>query len=204
MNRTDERVLEAAIRLFAHRGYHGTSIRRITREAGANLGAVTYHFGGKRSLYEAALERAVGPVAERVAACALGQEDALERLAGVMAVFFDYLGERPEVPQLMLQEVVVGRLPPAGALGAIRGVLGAIAGLIEEGQAAGLVGPGDPRLLAVSVLSQPLHLALTARLVVDMDPHEPAARARLLEHARSFVRRGLAPAGVPVGPGESE
>jgi AcrR family transcriptional regulator len=189
---TPERILEAAIRLFAHQGYNGTSIRQITREAGANLGAVTYHFGGKRQLYGRALERCIGPIAERVErAAGTGSGDALERLEGVVALFFDYLRERPELPQLLLQETVAGRLPPAGALALIRGLLASIAGLVAEGQGAGLVRAGDARLLAVSVVSQPLHLSLATRLAVDMDPHEPAFRATLLDHARGFIRRGL-------------
>jgi AcrR family transcriptional regulator len=199
---TDERVLEVAIRLFAEHGYNGTSIRQITRAADANLGAVTYHFGGKRALYGAALERCIGPLAERVRSAASsggdgqgegeGEGDPLARLDRVVGLFFDYLRERPELPQLMLQETVAGRQPPAGALKLVRGVLAAIAGLITEAQSAGAVRAGDARLLAVSVVSQPLHLTLTARLVAGVDPDEAESRARLLAHARSFIRQGLA------------
>jgi TetR/AcrR family transcriptional regulator len=189
---TDERVLEVAIRLFAQHGYNGTSIRQITQAADANLGAVTYHFGGKRALYGAALERCIGPLAERVrTAAGSGEGDPLARMDRVVGLFFDYLRERPELPQLMLQETVAGRLPPAGALKLVRGVLAAIAGLVAEAQAAGQARAGDPSLLAVSVVSQPLHLTLAARLVAGVDPDEPESRARLLAHARSFIRRGL-------------
>jgi AcrR family transcriptional regulator len=189
---TDERVLEVAIRLFARQGYNGTSIREITREAGANLGAVTYHFGGKRELYGRALERCIGPIAERVRTVASSAEgDAMSRLERVVALFFDYLRERPELPQLMLQETVAGRTPPLGALGLLRQVLGALAGLIAEGQATGQVRAGDPRLLAVSVMSQPLHLTLVSRLAMEVDPHEPESRSVLLEHARGFIQHGL-------------
>jgi AcrR family transcriptional regulator len=199
---TDERVLEVAIGLFARQGYNGTSIRQITREAGANLGAVTYHFGGKRELYGRALERCIGPIAERVveAATATDGGDATARLERVVALFFDYLRERPELPQLMLQETVAGRTPPPGALKLLRQVLGALAGLIAEGQAAGRVRSGDPRLLAVSVMSQPLHLSLASRLVMEMDPHDPRFRSALLEHARGFIQHGLSrPAGSRTG-----
>jgi hypothetical protein len=108
-----------------------------------------------------------------------------------VALFFDYLRERPELPQLMLQETVAGRTPPLGALGLVRQVLGALAGLIAEGQAAGQVRAGDPRLLAVSVISQPLHLTLVSRLAMEVDPHEPECRSVLLEHARGFIQHGL-------------
>ncbi len=46
-----ERLLDAAEQLFARAGYAGTSVREITREAGCNVAAVNYHFGGKLDLY---------------------------------------------------------------------------------------------------------------------------------------------------------
>jgi AcrR family transcriptional regulator len=201
---TDERVIEAAIGLFARQGYNGTSIREITRAADANLGAVTYHFGGKRALYGQALERCIGPLAERVATAARGAGGAIARLEAVMEVYFDYLHERPELPQLMLQETVAGRAPPAGALKLVRSMLAAIAAVIEEGQAAGEIAAGEARLLAVSVVSQPLHLTLATSLLDQADATLPAARGRLLEHARAFIRSGLSPAGAATEPmGES-
>ena len=48
---TRERILSVAERLFAQRGYEATSVRDITAEAGCNVAAVNYHFGGKQNLY---------------------------------------------------------------------------------------------------------------------------------------------------------
>jgi len=49
---TRERLLDAAEKLFCQKGFEGTSIRDITAEAGCNIAAVNYHFGGKEKLYE--------------------------------------------------------------------------------------------------------------------------------------------------------
>jgi TetR/AcrR family transcriptional regulator, regulator of cefoperazone and chloramphenicol sensitivity len=49
--RTRERLLAVAEQLFAERGYRAASVRDITTAARCNLAAVTYHFGGKASLY---------------------------------------------------------------------------------------------------------------------------------------------------------
>src|SRR5437867_3300272 len=48
---TAARLLAAATDLFAARGFAGTSIREIAERAGANVAAVHYHYGSKRSLY---------------------------------------------------------------------------------------------------------------------------------------------------------
>jgi AcrR family transcriptional regulator len=48
---THERILEAAQKFFAEKGFDATSVRDITAEAGCNVAAVNYHFGGKENLY---------------------------------------------------------------------------------------------------------------------------------------------------------
>lgn len=53
MTQTAEHVRAAAMRLFAEFGYAGTSVRAICKAAGANVNAVSYHFGGKQALYQA-------------------------------------------------------------------------------------------------------------------------------------------------------
>lgn len=50
---TRARLLEAAGRLFAEQGFHAVSVRAIVAAADVNLGAVNYHFGSKRALFEA-------------------------------------------------------------------------------------------------------------------------------------------------------
>ncbi len=61
---TRERLLLAATRLFADSGYRGASVRDICNQAGANPGAVSYHFGGKRQLYRSVLRQAASVLAE--------------------------------------------------------------------------------------------------------------------------------------------
>lgn len=51
---TRNRVLEAAGRVFADRGFEAATIRSICDLAGANIAAVNYYFNDKKSLYLAA------------------------------------------------------------------------------------------------------------------------------------------------------
>ena len=60
---TRERIIQAATDLFAESGFRGASVRDICNLAGANPGAVSYHFGGKRQLYRAVLRRAAAELA---------------------------------------------------------------------------------------------------------------------------------------------
>ena len=53
---TRERLLAAAERLFADRGFKKVTVRDICREARANVAAVNYHFGDKLGLYREVMQ----------------------------------------------------------------------------------------------------------------------------------------------------
>jgi AcrR family transcriptional regulator len=61
---TRERIMKAAERLFAERGYDGTSIRAIVAKARVNQAAINYHFAGKDGLYREVLAAAFGALTE--------------------------------------------------------------------------------------------------------------------------------------------
>ena len=56
---TRQRLIEAAARLFAERGFSKVTVREICRSARANVAAVNYHFGGKKGLYDEIVQAAI-------------------------------------------------------------------------------------------------------------------------------------------------
>jgi AcrR family transcriptional regulator len=73
---TPARLLEAAARLFAERGYERTTIRDIALRAGANVAAGHYHFGSKQDLYLEVARAQFGEVSARLAARGSAPSDA--------------------------------------------------------------------------------------------------------------------------------
>jgi len=61
---TRERIMKAAERLFAERGYDGTSVRGIVAKARVNQAAINYHFDGKDGLYREVLRAAFRALTE--------------------------------------------------------------------------------------------------------------------------------------------
>jgi AcrR family transcriptional regulator len=59
-------LIDAAIRLFAERGYDAVSTRDIADLAAANIGSIAYHFGGKPGLRLACAEHVMANIAETV------------------------------------------------------------------------------------------------------------------------------------------
>lgn len=57
MDETKERILTAAMKLFAADGLDGVTTREICREAGVNGALVNYHYGTKEKLYGECMRR---------------------------------------------------------------------------------------------------------------------------------------------------
>ena len=62
-----ERLLMAALRLFADQGFARTSTREIAQAAGANVAAIRYYFGDKEGLYRAAFIEPMGSARDDIA-----------------------------------------------------------------------------------------------------------------------------------------
>lgn len=53
---TKDKILNAAIPIFANRGFDDATVREICESAGVNQAAINYHFGDKQSLYAEAVK----------------------------------------------------------------------------------------------------------------------------------------------------
>jgi AcrR family transcriptional regulator len=62
---TKEQIISVAKRLFAERGFAGTTLRNVIGEADVNLAAVHYHFGSKEELFRAVVQRFARPIVEQ-------------------------------------------------------------------------------------------------------------------------------------------
>ena len=51
-----QQILKAAIHLFARKGFSATGVREIARDAKVNIAMISYYFGSKRGILEAALD----------------------------------------------------------------------------------------------------------------------------------------------------
>jgi AcrR family transcriptional regulator len=79
--------MDAALDLLAERGEDGVTLRALTDAAGANVAAVSYHFGSLHALCDAAVEQALERYldAQEEAVGALGPGSTLEEVAAAFA-----------------------------------------------------------------------------------------------------------------------
>src|SRR3954453_13585744 len=85
--RTRTQLMGAALDLIAEHGEEGVTLRELTDAAGANVAAVSYHFGSLKSLFDAAIENALEQYldAQQAAVSAVPPEATLEEVAAAFA-----------------------------------------------------------------------------------------------------------------------
>ena len=102
---TPERILDVAERLFAQKGFSGTVVRDIAREAGLTAPSLYNHFEGKQALYEAVLARGVQPLVDLMADLGTGGDAQSE---GVLDAIMDHFASQPNLARLIYHESLIG------------------------------------------------------------------------------------------------
>jgi AcrR family transcriptional regulator len=101
--RTRERLLGAAAKVFARRGYQGATVDEIASEAGFTIGALYSNFAGKEELFLALADRQVAQRANEVRAIAEAAETDGDASQEAAAQFRAFLEADPDWPLLFYE-----------------------------------------------------------------------------------------------------
>lgn len=189
-----DRILACARDLFAKQGYHGTSVRDITVAAKVNVGAITYHFGSKLELYHTVLRGFTTPLIARAGELSATPGAPLDRLEQRVRVFFANARNHPEMIPLMVREMASAGDLAEPIQEMIRGVIPHITGDIVAGQKDGTIRAGDPMMLTISTMAQPVYINLARKglkLATGKDPLSAENHDRMVHHCIAMIRAML-------------
>lgn len=82
-----ERLMDAALALFAERGYEGVAIHEIAEAAGMTRAAPYYHFQNKEDLFLAAISREMERTAAKLADAVKAEPTFRARLVAILDTF---------------------------------------------------------------------------------------------------------------------
>lgn len=148
------RLLDAAERLFAERGFAATPVRMVAEEAGVNPALVHYYFGSKRELLFAVMDRVLLPMAEALGAMQQSGKAPVEKIVELMTAM---AARHPALPKLIAREVLLssGETQDTFARDYAPRLGGALPGLLQREQAQGRLDnrlePGSAALMLLSL-----------------------------------------------------
>lgn len=151
--RREAHILDAAIRVMAERGYHQTRISDIAAEAGVAYGLVYHYFGSKEKILRAILENIWERFSQRIERIAARNRTTVEKLSMISDYMLDTCIARPDIIELLVQEIVRARnIENLPDMEIVRRVIGMIEDIIARGvEASELPADSDPRLLALAL-----------------------------------------------------
>lgn len=100
------RIIQAAIELFAERGYAATSMREVAERACCTKPALYYHFASKGALFLHALRGETEGIAKLVEIAFNEPGTVRRRMQRAMDAYFDYVRRRPTALRLLLRAEV--------------------------------------------------------------------------------------------------
>lgn len=106
---TEEKIRQAAKKVFLQKGYAGTRTRDIAEEAGINLALLNYYFRSKQKLFEVVM-------LEKIQKLLLGLLPSIhdetttieEKIDLIVNGYIDVLTENPDLPIFVLSELQKG------------------------------------------------------------------------------------------------
>lgn len=190
---TRTQILDAAEKLFAKRGFAGTSMRTLAEGAGTSQALLHHHFGTKAGLYEAVKlrfnDRYVAEQGEGSIERGLDPEAVLEEVRR----YFRFLQENPNLSRLVAWAWLEGDEAPWGGWEIIWGQLRR---WLDHAKTEGLLAPHiDPGLFmvmgAASVQYWFDHREVLCR-TIGLDPNDPEIDDRYLAHTVGVLLTGVA------------
>jgi len=95
---TRDRIVRAAMALFATQGFEHASVTQIARRAGVSRASIFWHFGDKATLFSETCREFLVPFRDMLAA-SLDHVDAEKRLSELFAVYEDFVTSNREAIQ---------------------------------------------------------------------------------------------------------
>jgi TetR/AcrR family fatty acid metabolism transcriptional regulator len=170
-------ILDAAVRVFAHRGFHTSRVGDIAEEAGVAHGLLYHYFSSKEEVLETVFRDNWSELLDAFARIEASEATPLEQLAAIAKTLLRAWRERPDLVRVMVREVA--RSPQLqGQVDEIREGFQLIQRVIERGQAEGSFRDDvDPRL-ASWIFYGGLEEILTGWVLAQLpDGDEEVARA---------------------------
>jgi len=150
-----ERILRAAERLFAEKGYAATAVHEITDAAGVNRALLYYYFEDKHSLYASVIAEGTAAVRKVLDEALATPGSYADRLRAYVRAKARLIGERSDLVRVVHRCLLDGHPEELGLVTRCRDGIERLEALFRNAAEAGEFRPVDPAI-AARALAGPL------------------------------------------------
>ena len=182
--RTQRRILAAALHEFAARGFAGARVDAIARRAASNKRMLYHYFGDKAGLFRAVLRHKINERSSRVEALAAGRDSEL-------ALWYEQNCRDADWVRLLAWESLESTADKVVDEVDRRRHAVQVAERIRqrqaEGKAPGNVPPSFLQLFRASLAMFPLAMPQLARIITGRSPHDPKFQREYAQFLESIA-----------------
>lgn len=103
---TEEKIKNAARKVFTQKGYSGTKTRDIAKEAGINLALLNYYFRSKEKLFDIIMLESFQEFMKSMISVFNDEKTSLEKkIESMVSNYIDLLIKQPDIPLFVLSEL---------------------------------------------------------------------------------------------------
>jgi TetR/AcrR family transcriptional regulator, fatty acid metabolism regulator protein len=184
---TRDRILQAALQIFAEKGYHRAVVDDIVRASGTSKGAVYHHFPNKEALFLALVDAFSARLAEAVAMAVERSHGALGKVeAALRAGLETFARHRALARILLLESVSLGsayQAKRAEVHGRFASLIGAY---LDQAMAEGSIPPLDTRVATLAWLG-----AVNEVVIQWLHSDEPDLLSRAVPALTAMLLRSI-------------
>lgn len=184
---TRDRILQAALSVFARKGYHRAAVDDIVRASATSKGAVYHHFPNKEALFLALVDDLAARLAEAIAGAVAESHGALGKVEAALRAGLLTFARHHELARILLLESV--NLGPAyqAKRAEVHGRLAAlIQGYLDQAVAEGAIEPIDTRVATLAWLG-----AVNEVVIQWLDGGEPDLLTRSVPALAPMLLRSI-------------
>jgi TetR/AcrR family transcriptional regulator, fatty acid metabolism regulator protein len=184
-------LLDAAVRVFARKGYHASRVGDIAEEAGVAYGLLYHYFGSKEDVLRTVFRETWRALIATIKSVEQAGDPPAEQLRKVAEILLRSWRRDPDLVRVLVLEVTRSQLLP-GEMDEIVASFAAIQEIVERGQADGSIRPDVDARLASYVFYGAVEEFLTGWVLgrlPDSEDDVASAERTLVE----IVTGGLAP-----------
>lgn len=151
-NKTELRLMDSALNLFAEKGFESTSVREIIERAGVTRPVLYYYFASKEGLFSRLIKSRIQNNAQQIDAICSEIEGCAEQLRAIARHSFEQAETEPAVVRLTLQLFFSppGQGPDIDKKGLWEDRFNRIENVIREGMDNGDLEQGDSKEVAMA------------------------------------------------------
>ena len=151
MNRTKRKIFETSMKLFAEKGYDGTSIEDITSAVGVAKGTLYYHFSSKEEIFNFLIDEGMNLLEKSINIKTEAQEKYIDKLRAIILIQIKIIIKYENFMSIVFSECWGNSSRSKTCQKYVKEYLEIIKGILQRGMDLGEIKKLDTEVLATEI-----------------------------------------------------